>query len=350
MSPWTQLDAQSLRTLAQICSLITTATPLAEVLEAVVRALQECAGAQLGLCVVLPAGRPAEFYGPQQARKVGEQVLLQVRPHLQERGPAVAVSLSLHLTSDNHILYGVAASFPSRQRLNGCLVGLYQAPPPEETLGLITLLAGQAGVAVEKSRLEEIVSQSYSGTIQALASAIDARDPSTHRHSRAVTELAVALAQALGLGDEEVETVRYAAILHDIGKIGISEAILSKRTLLTPEERAVVEAHPVVGVSILRDVPAADRLIPLILYHHERYDGSGYPMGLRGEEIPRGARILAIADSFDAMTTERPYHRGISILEACATLEAEAGILFDPKMVRVFVQLLRERMGLIKVE
>ncbi|MBN1484652.1 MAG: HD-GYP domain-containing protein [Chloroflexia bacterium] len=222
-------------------------------------------------------------------------------------------------------------------------------PEPKPNLAL-RLLGNQALIAIEKFRLESIVSQRDEGTIRALASAIDARDPSTHRHSQAVTDLAVSLAQAIGLDEEAVSRIRYAAILHDVGKIGIAESILFKPGPLTEVERAVVEAHPLVGVSILSGIPDMKELIPLIRHHHERYDGSGYPDGLRGDEIPLGAHILAIADSFDAMTNERPYHQGLSILEACAILEKEAGRLFDPELVPIFCRMIRQRIGVIETE
>lgn len=336
---WT---AQPLSTFNRLTALIADHQGLPDVLLSLAEATQELSGARWGLITFLPPAQPAEYYGPSEATALAPLLLqaLEQNP-LPEGAPGV-----FHLLLPKPTFLQTLV-MPLRQgkTLLGILAALYNHLPenrPDETL---IFLGNQALIAIEKWHLETILSQTYDGTILALASAIDARDPSTHRHSQAVTELAVALAQAIQLSPEEVEQIRYAAILHDIGKIGIAESILSKRGPLSPVERAVVEAHPLVGASILSGVPHMQELIPLIRHHHERCDGSGYPDGLTKDEIPFGSLILAIADSFDAMTTERPYHQGLSIPDACIILEKEAGQLFHPELVAVFVRMIRQWIG-----
>jgi len=175
--------------------------------------------------------------------------------------------------------------------------------------------------------------------ITALAATIDAKDPYTEGHSRQVAALATALARAADGMDEAVEITRVAGLLHDLGKIGIPEAILHKPGSLTGEERARMRAHPEIGAQILGPIAALGVVIPLVRHHHERWDGGGYPSGLAGEAIPLGARILAICDAYDTMIADRPYRRGLGRAEALARLRAAAGTQLDPALVRRFVDL-----------
>ncbi len=176
-------------------------------------------------------------------------------------------------------------------------------------------------------------------TVTALAATLDAKDHYTEGHSRHVATLGVMLARAVGCSHEEVEAVRIGGLLHDIGKIGIPEALLNKPGRLTDEEWAVVRAHPDIGARILAPLGALQEILPLVRYHHERWDGRGYPLRMQGTAIPRGARILAICDAYDTMVSDRPYRPGIGRTEALARLSAAAGIQFDPDLVRLFVAL-----------
>jgi diguanylate cyclase (GGDEF)-like protein/putative nucleotidyltransferase with HDIG domain len=177
-------------------------------------------------------------------------------------------------------------------------------------------------------------------TIQALAGAIDAKDQTTHMHIRRVQAYATRLAEAVGLSDEDIQGVRTAALLHDIGKLAVPEHILSKPGPLTQEEFQKIRIHPQVGAEIISEVPFPYAVAPLILCHHERWDGKGYPQGLAGDAIPIGARILTIVDYFDAVTTDRPYHKALSRESAVALLQAEAGRALDPHLVPMFIDLL----------
>jgi hypothetical protein len=179
----------------------------------------------------------------------------------------------------------------------------------------------------------------FTQTVRALASAIDARDPSTKKHSEHVSGIAVEIGQAMNLSESELEQLEWAGLLHDIGKIGIRDAVLLKPGKLTREERMLMNEHPVKGEEILKDVDqlAAER--PLIRHHHEWYNGSGYPDRLIGEEIPLLARVLHVADAFEAMTASRPYRPvPLSTAEALEELNRYAGIQFDPAVVQAFAR------------
>jgi putative nucleotidyltransferase with HDIG domain len=177
-------------------------------------------------------------------------------------------------------------------------------------------------------------------TIEALALAIDAKDQTSQSHIRRVQLYAASVARALGMSDNEVQGVKTAALLHDIGKLAVPEHILSKPGPLTPEEFQKIRAHPKVGADIVSSVPFPYPVAPLILSHHERWDGKGYPAGLEGEEIPLGARILSVVDYFDALMAERPYHRAMSAEAAVGLLRQEAGKGLDPTVVAKFIALL----------
>ena len=177
-------------------------------------------------------------------------------------------------------------------------------------------------------------------TIEALALAIDAKDQTSQSHIRRVQLYAAEVAKALGMSENDIQGVKTAALLHDIGKLAVPEHILSKPGPLTPEEFQKIRAHPKVGADIVSSVPFPYPVAPLILSHHERWDGKGYPAGLRGEEIPLGARILSVVDYFDALMAERPYHKAMGFDAAIGLLQQEAGRGLDPTVVDKFIELL----------
>jgi putative nucleotidyltransferase with HDIG domain len=201
---------------------------------------------------------------------------------------------------------------------------------------LLSTLAGQAAVALDNARLYEETKKMFLSIIEALAATIDAKDPYTHGHSRRVTYYSMVIAEAMGADPEFIETVKLAGLLHDIGKIGIPELVLRKGGSLTKDEYKDIMDHAVIGVRILGHIDALKHVVPAIKHHHERYGGGGYPDGLKGEDIPLPARILSIADTFDAMTSDRPYRKGLSDEDALRELGRNRGIQFDPELVRVF--------------
>ena len=172
-----------------------------------------------------------------------------------------------------------------------------------------------------------------------LAHTVDARDAPTGRHSRAVGALAARVAAHLDLGEEQVELVRLAGVLHDLGKVAVAREILSKPGPLDASERRALERHPVIGFRLL-DRLSIEPVATWVLHHHERWDGRGYPDGLAADEIPLGARILLVADAYDAMTSDRVYRRRLSSGEAIGELERCAGTQFDPGVVAAFISAL----------
>jgi len=195
----------------------------------------------------------------------------------------------------------------------------------------------------ENARLYAALERGYLETIRALASAIDAKDPYTHGHSERVSRLAVEIGRELGLDEAELKTLEVSGILHDVGKIGIPEQVLLKPALLTPEEFTVVKSHAAIGAEIVEGVEFLKPSEPAIRHHHERWDGTGYPDGLAGEEIPLIARIVNAADTWDACTSERPYHPARSVPEVLAIMAELRGAQLDPKVhdaiLRVLVRL-----------
>ena len=196
--------------------------------------------------------------------------------------------------------------------------------------------------AKQNTGFKEGVYSSYESTIYALTAAIDAKDHYTFNHSKNVAYYATELAKAYGLNHEMIEIIREAALLHDIGKIGINENILNKTGRLTDEEFEVMKSHVEQSISIIRHLPSLDYVIPAVIGHHERFDGKGYPRRIGGEDIPLSARILCIADSFDAMVSKRSYKDPYSLEYALEELKVNAGTQFDPELAYLFIRLLKE--------
>ena len=195
------------------------------------------------------------------------------------------------------------------------------------------------GRVQDQQRHVQQVSDLHLATIEALALAIDAKDQTAQSHIRRVQVYAAGLARSLGMSDTEIQGVKTAALLHDIGKLAVPEHILSKPGPLTQEEFQKIRIHPQVGAEIISGVPFPYPVAPLILSHHERWDGKGYPAGLKGEEIPLGARILSVVDYFDALMSERPYHKAMSFDAAIGLLRQESGKALDPRVVHTFIEM-----------
>jgi len=209
----------------------------------------------------------------------------------------------------------------------------------KEEIEVLNIFASQVAMALQESRLYEDIHMNYFNTVHALVLAIEARDPYTRGHTERVTKYALAAAKRLHMSGEQLEILRYGGEVHDIGKISIPDFILGKPGKLTPAERAVIELHPVKGAEMLEPLEFLRPALPVVKYHHERYDGTGYPDGLEKEKIPIMARILACADAFDAMTSERPYRRRrLTNDEAIAEIRNNVGSQFDPDIARLFIK------------
>jgi len=194
----------------------------------------------------------------------------------------------------------------------------------------------------ERERAQEL-KRSYRATVRALANAVEARDAYTGRHAERVAAYGLAIASAHGIDFGDYPEMEFGFLLHDVGKVAVPDAILFKPAKLSEEERAVIEKHPVTGWEILRDVEFLGEAKLVVRHHHERWDGGGYPDGLAGEAIPLGARIVAVADAFDAMVAERPYRPLVTPAAALQELERCAGTQFDPAVVTAFARVTRAR-------
>lgn len=191
----------------------------------------------------------------------------------------------------------------------------------------------------EVEQLYQELQDSYESSLQALVTALDFRDNETQGHSYRVVEYAVLVAQAMGVQEPELSWIRRGAILHDVGKIGIPDSVLRKPDKLSPEEWEEMKKHPEMGYRMLQDIRFLRPALDIVLCHQERYDGSGYPRGLSGEEIPLGARIFSVVDTFDAMTSDRPYRAALSIPEAREEIQRWSGRQFDPKVAEAFLSI-----------
>lgn len=210
----------------------------------------------------------------------------------------------------------------------------------EEDEQMLFSLSSQIALFLQNVTKYEENRDAYFDVIKSLVNAIEARDPYTRGHSEQTTKYALAISQKLNLPQELIESIGYAASLHDIGKIGIKETILKKAKKLTADEYSHIKNHPFMGAQILKPIKSLQEIIPIVYHHHERFDGQGYLDGLQKEEIPIGARILTVADSFEAMTSDRPYHKGLPKTEAIEQLKKFAGTQFDPHIVEIFVEIL----------
>jgi putative nucleotidyltransferase with HDIG domain len=252
---------------------------------------------------------------------------------------ALVVALALAAFSSRSIVQPLAAVV-ARLRESGRTGVLPEFPAGQTGVREIRELTdsfNHAAASIREGRVQ--LMRAYVEFVSSLASALDARDPYTAGHSLRVSEYACAIARAMNIPEPEQELIRVGALLHDIGKIGISDAVLQKPGRLTPDEEALIRQHPVIGRKILECVQGFDAYLPVVELHHENWDGRGYPRGLKGNETPRIARIVKVADAYDAMTSDRPYRRGMQHSEAVRVLAENAGTQLDPAAVKAFLAL-----------
>jgi putative nucleotidyltransferase with HDIG domain len=239
--------------------------------------------------------------------------------------------------------------------VDGRIVGTIEAyrlenrPFRQDDPAHVSVLCAFAASAYSRIQLAAKLDVHYTETIEALMSALEARDPYTEEHTGRIRDMAVALAVAMQLPPETKRAVKLGAILHDVGKIGIPDAILLKPGALNDGEWVVMRSHTTIGEEMLRSIDFLSPSLPIIRNHHERWDGKGYPDGLAGEQIPLGARIVAVCDSFDAMTSDRPYRKARSVDEACEEILRCAGTQFDPACSALLVDMV-SKMGEERLE
>jgi putative nucleotidyltransferase with HDIG domain len=207
---------------------------------------------------------------------------------------------------------------------------------------LLLAIGRQAGLAIQRTQFSDQLRQMLSGAVKALADAIEAKDPYTRGHSERVTQFALEIARRMRVEEAKLDTLALAGFLHDVGKIGVPEEILRKEGLLTEPEYEIVKVHSRKGSDIVRNIKGAEEIAEIVLHHHERWDGTGYPDGLKQEEPSLLARILAAADAFDAMCSTRPYRDRLALKKVIQTLQKEAGRQFDPRVVEAMLGAINE--------
>ena len=265
----------------------------------------------------------------QGAQRVAERIRRRMETDMEQKGIIVTCSIGISSWRIDGVMREEIVEAASR--------ALSRA---KHSGGNRVCLAGKLDevkeIKPEKSR-KTVRSKAFESVVYALAATVDTRDHYTYGHSKAVSRYAAELTRAAGYSKEDIQRIRSAGLLHDIGKLALPDSILTKRDPLTEEEWDIIKHHPEVGARILKHVVGLRGCLDAVLYHHERYDGRGYPRGLKGEDIPRDARIMAIADSYDAMISERGYKERKSAEEAIEELEACSGKQFDPELVRMFI-------------
>ncbi len=209
----------------------------------------------------------------------------------------------------------------------------------QDDLEILTIIASQAAVAIQNAKLVQDLQDAYNTTLEGWSSALDLRDKETNGHAGRVAEMTVELARRMGNNEERLVIFRQGALLHDIGKMGIPDHILNKPGLLTESEMDIMRQHPGYAFELLSPITFLRPALDIPYCHHEKWDGSGYPRGLKGEEIPLAARIFAIVDVWDALTSERPYRGSWPKERARAYIQEQAGIHFDPELVKTFIQM-----------
>jgi len=293
--------------------------------------------------------RAAEKPFPKSARKIRLKLDKGITGYVAKTGKPY---LSNDVSKDPHYFVfdkktksEVAVPLIVGQKIIGVInvEGYKQNVFDEDDIRLLTLIANQAAVAIENSRLYKSLEDSYFDTIKTLVLAMEAKDPYTRGHAERVRRYALMIAKKLKLSNIEIRELNYAGHLHDIGKIGISDFLLTKAEPLTISEYETIKQHPKIGHNMLRDVKVLYGASGIIKSEHERYNGTGYPNGLKYKEIPIGARVIAVADAFDAMTTDRPYRSALTKKDAINRLKENAGTQFDPKIVKAFLKIIKAK-------
>jgi HD-GYP domain-containing protein (c-di-GMP phosphodiesterase class II) len=256
-----------------------------------------------------------------------------------------------HKIKQLHLSEGFVSCFAAPLIAKGKALGVLNVfhrsafEPDRDWLSFLEVLANQAAIAIDNATLFEDlqrsnaqIAQAYDTTLEGWVRTLELRDGDTESHTQRVTELTMRLARLFGLPPDELERIYRGALLHDIGKMGIPDSILHKNGPLTPQEREVIRRHPNYALELLSPIPYLNDALTIPYCHHERWDGSGYPRGLKGEEIPLSARLFAVADVWDALRSNRPYRSAWPEAKALRYLKKQAGRHFDPRVVAVFLE------------
>lgn len=347
-------DHARLHALIELTGLINSSLNPHEVRRMAVETIPRCVDADAASLLLLD-GESGELYFEAASGEQGEKLKeVRLKPGegiagwVARKGGAVIIddvagdsrfAADVDRLTGYHTRTMIVAPVATRDRLWGVLQVLNKQDGnfTDDDLELVQALANQVAIAIENASIYQEMRLTFLGVTTALADALEKRDPYTGGHTRRVHEYSVTIARRLGLPEEEMDTLRLAAILHDVGKIGVSDQVLRKPGRLDEEEFAEMCRHPEVGGEIIGHLPQLTKVMPGVLYHHEQFNGNGYPAQLCGEAIPEVARIIAVADAFDAMTSDRPYRKALPLDAAFAELQKFSGRQFDPRMVAAFM-------------
>ena len=331
---------------AEIIAMINAAATPSELARELVEELSEAYEAELVFLVEAPT--PKDEW--RLLASVGGKPDVESLAHWGAMLEAIVSERAIVATGDNLLGFGGRSALlqseatPAGRRLIAGVVRRYSQDFPRAECALLETVMRSVSYAFqrlwgeeERERLIGELRETMVGTASALATALQERDDYTGDHAHQIAELAVMVAKRLGASDQELEDIRLGAIFHDIGKIAVPDEILRKPSRLTKDEWDVMQRHTEAGARILESIPALERVRPLVLHSHERWDGAGYPSGLAGAEIPSGARVIAVVDAWHAMTSDRVYQNALSRDEAREELKRNAGTQFDPAVVEAFL-------------
>jgi len=345
---------KQLETLIEVSALINSTLDQHEIRERTIDAITTLLGAEAGSLLLLDEEKGELFFEVATGEKGAR--LKQVR---LKRGEGIAGWVAEHgepvITNDarrDPRFFKTADQYSgfvtrsiicvpviSKSRIVGVIEGINKIHDgfSGDDLDLMRSLSNQVAIAIENARLYTELKDAFYGTVEALAEVIEMRDPYTGGHTKRVMTYSTIIGSYMGLDKEQMENLKLAAILHDIGKIGIRDDVLLKQDRLDEESINKMKMHPHYGAEILSRVKQLKEIIPCVRDHHERYDGNGYPSGIKGDDIPIIARVISVADTFDAMTTDRPYRKGLGYEDAIMEIQRCSGTQFDPAVVDAFL-------------
>ncbi|MBW2646923.1 MAG: HD domain-containing protein [Deltaproteobacteria bacterium] len=279
--------------------------------------------------------------------KLSPVIQMEVEAQINQGNFGQAISSGIPLSTQaevfgkesGRLLSIMIAPLSNLQRTIGAVVIVFEEDKDfirQQTLKLLHILVDFFSLSLENAYLYDDLKSAYFYTIKAITNSVEARDPYTRGHSERVDRFAKAIAEELNWDKKEIELIDWGGMLHDVGKIGIPDFILNKPGKLTDDEYNHIKLHPLIGAQIVKDISFLEPVTPYIFEHHERFDGKGYPMGATGENISIKGRLLAVADTFDAMTSDRPYRKALKIEDALKEISRNRGTQFDPEIARAF--------------
>ncbi len=280
-----------------------------------------------------------EHFAQLMEKELDAQIMSGTFGWIINSGHPACVPTEIFGKGDHRKLSVMIAPLSNKERTLGAVSIVFEQDEDfirQQTLKLLYILSSFFSLSLENAYLFEDLKKSYFDTIRAVANSVEARDAYTRGHSNRVAEISKIIAAEMGWGRRDLEMIDWGGVLHDLGKVGISDSILNKPGKLTDEEFAIMKSHPSIGAQIIGGIAFLEPLMPYIAQHHERYDGRGYPAGFKGEEIAIQGRLLAIADTYDAMTSDRPYRKGLAAQIAYDEILKCTGTQFDPVLVRAF--------------